>query len=85
MPGRNGYLWLLDRNGGDMRFLEAQPFVHQDVFTSLDPVSGRPTYDPARVPRIGETVEFCPAMRGARNWRPEAYSPQTGPCSTFPP
>ena len=75
--GRNGYLWLLDRRGGDMRFIEAQPFVHQDVFTSLDPVSGRPTYDPARVPRIGETVEFCPAMRGARNWRPEAYSPQT--------
>ena len=76
--GRNGYLWLLDRSGGDMRFLEAQPFVYQDVFASLDPVSGRPTYDPARVPRIGESVEFCPAMRGARNWRPEAFSPQTG-------
>ena len=76
--GRNGYLWLLDRAGGDMRFLEAQPFVHQDVFASLDPVSGRPTYDPTRVPRIGERVEFCPAMRGARNWRPEAFSPQTG-------
>ena len=76
--GRNGYLWLLDRAGGDIRFLKAQPFVHQDVFASLDPVNGRPTYDPARVPRIGERVEFCPAMRGARNWRPEAFSPQTG-------
>ena len=76
--GRNGYLWLLDRSGGDMRFLEAQPFVHQDVFASLDPVSGRPTYDAARVPRIGESVEFCPAVRGGRNWRPEAFSPQTG-------
>ena len=76
--GRNGYLWLLDRSGGDMRFLEAEPYVHQNVFTGLDPVSGRPEYDPARVPRIGERVEFCPAMRGARNWQPEAFSPDTG-------
>ena len=76
--GRNGYLWLLDRSGGDMRFVEAERYVHQDVFTGLDPVSGRPEYDPARVPRIGERIEFCPAMRGARNWRPEAYSPDTG-------
>ena len=76
--GRNGYLWLLDRSGGEMRFLEAQPFVYQDVFASLDPVTGRPTYDPARVPRTGARVQFCPAMRGARNWRPEAFSPQTG-------
>ena len=75
--GRNGYLWLLDRRGGDMRFLEAQPFVYQNVFTDLDEVTGRPTYDPARVPGIGTRVEFCPAMRGARNWRPEAFSPQT--------
>ncbi len=75
--GRNGYLWLLDRSGGAMRFLEAAPYVHQNVFTSLDPASGRPSYDPERVPRIGEHVEFCPAMRGARNWRPEAFSPQT--------
>ena len=76
--GRNGYLWLLDGSGGGMRFLEAQPFVYQDVFASLDPVTGRPTYDPARVPRTGARVQFCPAMRGARNWRPEAFSPQTG-------
>ena len=75
--GRNGYLWLLDRSGGDMRFIEAQPFVDHNVFTTLDPWTGRPEYDPARVPRIGETVEFCPAMRGGRNWRPEAYSPDT--------
>ena len=77
-PGRNGYLWLLDRSGGGMRFIEAQPFVHQNVFTSLDPFSGRPTYDAARVPRIGERVEFCPSYAGARDWRPEAFSPQTG-------
>ena len=77
-PGRNGYLWLLERRGGGMRFLEAQPFVHQNVFTSLDPFTGRPEYDTIRVPGIGKRVEFCPSFSGGRNWRPEAFSPQTG-------
>ena len=77
-PGRNGYLWLLDRSDGGMRFLEAQPFVHQNVFTSVDPFTGRPEYDSARRPGIGKRVEFCPSYAGGRNWRPEAFSPQTG-------
>ena len=77
-PGRNGYLWLLDRSDGGMRFLEAQPFVHQNVFTSVDPFTGRPEYDSARTPGIGKRVEFCPSFSGGRNWRPEAFSPQTG-------
>lgn len=77
-PGRNGYLWLLERRGRGMRFLEAQPFVHQNVFTSVDPFTGRPEYDSARRPGIGKRVEFCPSYMGARNWYPEAFSPQTG-------
>ena len=74
---KNGFLWLLEREGG-IRFLEAQPFVHQDVFTSLDPVSGRPAYDDTRVPGIEKRAQFCPSFVGARDWRPEAFSPQTG-------
>ena len=77
-PGRNGYLWLLDRSGGSMRFLEAQPFVHQNVFKRVDPLSGRPEYDAERVPRIAQRVEFCPSFSGGRNWRPEALSLLTG-------
>ena len=77
-PGRNGYLWLLDRSGGGMRFLEARPFVHQNVFTSVDPFTGRPEYDSTRRPGIGKRVEFCPSISGGRQWRPEAFSPQTG-------
>lgn len=76
-PAKNGFLWLLTRADG-IRFLEAQPFVHQDVFSSLDPVSGRPVYDDARVPGIGKRVQFCPSFVGARDWHPEAFSPQTG-------
>ena len=76
-PATNGFLWLLARADG-IRFVEALPFVHQDVFVSLDPVSGRPVYDDERVPGIGKPVQFCPSVVGARDWSPEAFSPQTG-------
>ena len=76
--GRNGYLWRLERHAGGMRFLDARPFVHQNVFASLDPLTGRPTYDAARVPGIGKRASFCPSTGGARNWPPEAFNPQTG-------
>ena len=76
-PGRNGYLWLLDRSGGGMRFVDAQPFVHQNVFTSVDPFTGRPEYDSDRKPGIGKRVAFCPSITGGRQWRPEAFSPQS--------
>ena len=32
-PGRNGYLWVLERGADDINFVSAEPFVHQDVFT----------------------------------------------------
>ena len=76
--GRNGYLWLLERSAGGMRFLDAHRFVHQNVFAGLDPLSGRPMYDDARVPGIGKRADFCPSTGGARNWPPEAYNPVTG-------
>ncbi len=76
-PGRDGYLWLLAREGAGIRFLEAQPFVHHNVFTAIDPVSGRPSYDPAHVPRIGYRALYCPSIAGGRGWRPEAFNPRT--------
>ena len=45
---RDGYLWFLDRGtGGPIKFVEGKPFVYQNVFKSLDPVTGRPDVDPA--------------------------------------
>ena len=77
-PGRNGYLWMLERHADRLTFVEAAPFVYQNVFTGLDPETGRPSYDPEHVPGTGKRVQFCPSLRGARNWTPESYSPQTG-------
>ena len=37
---RDGYIWFLERSAGPIKFVEGKPFVYQDVFRSLDPVTG---------------------------------------------
>ncbi|MEX2482311.1 MAG: PQQ-dependent dehydrogenase, methanol/ethanol family [Gammaproteobacteria bacterium] len=76
--GRNGYIWRLERSADDIRFVDATRYVEQNVFTAIDPESGRPSYDPTRVPRTGQRTEFCPSLWGGKDWPPEAYNPQTG-------
>jgi alcohol dehydrogenase (cytochrome c) len=77
-PGRNGYLWLLERARDRISFVDAQPFVRQNVFTRLDPATGRPEYDPERTPGTKKPAVFCPSLSGGKNWPPAAYSPDTG-------
>ena len=40
--GKKGILWKLDRTSG--KFLDYVPTVFQNVFTSIDPKTGRGTY-----------------------------------------
>jgi alcohol dehydrogenase (cytochrome c) len=77
-PARNGYLWLLERSASGIKFVEAKPYVKQDVFSSIDPQTGRPTYDVSRKPGVVKYAEFCPSLWGGKDWPPAAYSPQTG-------
>ena len=77
-PGRNGYLWFLERGSDRIDFVDAQPYVRQNVFTSLDPETGRPSYDMERKPGIGKGAEFCPSLWGGKDWPPAAFSPKTG-------
>ena len=74
---RNGYLWFLERSTGPIRFVEGKPYVHQNVFRSLDPATGRPDVDPDRKPGTGKQAEFCPNAHGGKNWPPIAFSPKT--------
>ncbi len=78
-PGRNGYLWFLERNSDGIEFVDANPYVKQNVFTSIDPETGRPTYDEARTPGTGEGkgASFCPSHWGGKDWPPAAYNPET--------
>ena len=74
---RDGYLWFLERSNGAITFVEGKPYVKQNVFTSLDPKSGRPNVDPARQPGTNKEADFCPSHWGGKNWPPIAFSPKT--------
>jgi alcohol dehydrogenase (cytochrome c) len=75
--GRDGYLWFLERSTGKISFVEGKPFVHQNVYKSIDPETGRPEVDPDRKPGTGKMADFCPSLWGGKNWPPIAFSPKT--------
>ncbi len=74
---RDGYLWFLERSAGPITFVEGHPYVYQNVFRGLDPVTGRPDVDPAHTPGTGRMANFCPNAHGGKNWVPAAFSPKT--------
>lgn len=76
--GRDGYLWWLERRADGIGYLDAKPYVKQNVYMSLDPKTGRPSYDESRIPHVGQRTEFCPSIWGGKDWPPAAYSPHTG-------
>lgn len=74
---RDGYLWFLERTPGEIKFVDAKPFVRQNVYRSIDPRTGRPDVDPDRKPGTGKSADFCPSIWGGKNWPPIAFSPVT--------
>jgi alcohol dehydrogenase (cytochrome c) len=74
---RDGYLWFLERSDGPIRFVEAKPYVKQNVFRAVDPTTGRADVDPDRKPGTGKRAEFCPSFWGGKNWPPIAFNPNT--------
>ena len=76
--GRDGYLWLLERGENEINFVAAVPYVHQTVYSKLDSKTGRPEYNPAARPKLGQRFEFCPSIWGGKDWPPTAYNPNTG-------
>jgi alcohol dehydrogenase (cytochrome c) len=78
-PQRNGYLyWLAREPEGSIKFVNAVPYVKQNVFSSMDMTTGRPTVDPAHKPGTGKEASFCPSLWGGKDWPYEAYNPKTG-------
>ena len=56
----------------------AKPFVKQNVFTSIDAKTGRPTYDTSTsLMHRQESATFCPSLWGGKDWPPAAYNPKT--------
>ncbi len=75
--GRNGYLWVLERTADKINYVASHKYVMNDVFTAIDPKTGRPSYDAAKTPGTEKPVKFCPSLWGGKDWVPEAYNPKT--------
>lgn len=75
-PGRNGYMYVLDRATGEV--LSADAFDTVNTISSIDLKSGRPVLNDSLTPHVGRTVRnVCPASPGAKDWQPSAWSPRT--------
>ena len=74
---RDGYLWTLKQSEEGIDFVDAKPFVKQNVFTSVDPKTGRAEYDPEHKPVVGKNVTFCPSLWGGKDWPAAAYNPNS--------
>ena len=76
-PGRDGYVYVLDRESGEV--LSADPYGYITTTAGVDLKTGRPIDVPGKAPRAGRVVRhICPAAPGAKDWQPSAWSPITG-------
>jgi lanthanide-dependent methanol dehydrogenase len=76
-PGRNGYMYVMDRGTGQV--LSATSFVYNTGSKGVDLSTGRLIPNPEKEPQTGKVVrEICPSSPGAKDWNPSAYSYKTG-------
>jgi lanthanide-dependent methanol dehydrogenase len=75
-PGRNGYMYVMDRHSGQV--LSATPFVHITASKGVDLETGRLIENEEKKPATGKVVrDICPTSPGAKDWQPSAWSPRT--------
>jgi len=76
-PERNGYVYVLDRETGEV--LAADPFVTVTSSLGVDLETGRLIENPDTEPHSGTVVRnVCPASPGAKDWNPSSFSEATG-------
>ncbi len=74
--GKPGILWKLDRKTG--QYLGHKETVFQNVFSSIDPKTGEPTYRADILEqKVGEWIQACPSTEGGHNWQAMSYHPGT--------
>jgi alcohol dehydrogenase (cytochrome c) len=74
--GKPGILWKLNRESGE--YLDHTETIFQNVYSSINPETGRPTYrqdiiDNAR----GEWASACPSTEGGHNWQAMSFHQPT--------
>jgi PQQ-dependent dehydrogenase (methanol/ethanol family) len=76
-PGRTGFMYVIDRETGQV--LSADPYAFVNSVTGVDLRTGRPNFAPDKTPQSGRVIRnICPAAPGGKDWNPSAFSPRTG-------
>jgi PQQ-dependent dehydrogenase (methanol/ethanol family) len=76
-PDRNGHLYAVDRESGEI--VSAKPYGYVNSVLRIDPKTGRPVMNPDKLTRVGVVVhDICPTASGLKDWNPSAFSPLTG-------
>lgn len=76
---RNGRLYWLDRGAdGKITYNKSEAYVFNNAFASVDPKTGRPTYNEEHKPGTDVTRTYCPSLWGGKDWPYEAYNPKLG-------
>ena len=74
--GKAGVLWKLDRRTG--AFLGHVETVFQNVFDTINPKTGVPTYRADILEqKIDQWIPACPSTEGGHNWQSMSYDPGT--------
>ncbi|HEY7194551.1 MAG TPA: PQQ-binding-like beta-propeller repeat protein, partial [Gemmatimonadales bacterium] len=76
-PGRTGFVYVLDRESGEL--LSAETYEPVNWASSYDLKTGVPNEDPNKRTHNGKiTGGICPSSTGAKDVIPSAFSPRTG-------
>ncbi|HEX3596289.1 MAG TPA: methanol/ethanol family PQQ-dependent dehydrogenase [Polyangiaceae bacterium] len=76
-PGRTGFVFVLDRETGEL--LSAEKFQPVNWADSYDLATGKPKENEDKATKFGSvTKNICPSSTGAKEFVPSALSPRTG-------
>lgn len=73
--GKLGILWELDRTSG--RFVRGTDLGYQTL-VDLDARTGKVSYKPGAIPKLGEEFYMCPTTGGFKSLRAMSYAPELG-------
>lgn len=76
-PGRTGFVYVLDRESGEL--LSAETYEPVTWAKGYDLKTGLPELDPSEQTHFGQyTQKICPSSTGAKDFIPSSFSPKTG-------
>jgi alcohol dehydrogenase (cytochrome c) len=76
-PGRTGFVFVLDRETGEL--LSAEKYQNVNWAERYDLSTGLPQVNKEKMTRDGSVTRYiCPSSTGAKEFNPSSFSPRTG-------